>query len=201
MTKYGFPRHSRREEYFVSQCTRSIAGVVLVAAMFTISACGDGSPKPSTYLSRTHSESSQAFSQKDTPLLAEGWHSIKLESASDHPTAFGVSDPNTSCMVEAEIIQVTDADGNKILTGNRAFLRTTGFHYVVRFKWSRAASGGLGDYLTGSTTLYGSDWGPVRIYLPETAEYLFQARGGSGRTGTLERCRFNVSLSRDRSRR
>ncbi len=186
----------------MSQRTRSIAGVVLVAAIFIISACGDGSPQPSTYLSRTQSDSSQDFSEKDTPLLAEGWHTIKLESASDHPKDnFFISNQNLGCMVQAEVIQATDADGNKLLIGSRPFRRTTGFHYVVRFKWSTAASGGLGDHLTGSRTLYGSDYGPVRIYLPETAEYMFVARGGRGRTGTLERCRFNVSLTRERPQR
>jgi len=182
------------------QRNRVPIAAALFSVIFATSGCGDGSQEPSRYVSRSQSDSSRDFGATNTTLLAEGWHVIELMSASDYPQGpLRLGDPNLSCMVETEVIQATDASGNNIFDGRR----TRGFRYIVRFKWSQLASGGLGgDDLTGSTTLFGSDWGPARIYLPERAEYLFQARAsGSGRTGTVERCRFRVELRRERSPR
>jgi len=171
----------------VSMRIRSVSAISAVSLLL-VTATGCASDSTFSYLSRNHWDGSS----ESTTRLAEGWHTIELMSASDYPQGpFRTGDENRSCMVQAEIIQATDTADREIFNGRT----TTGFRYIARFKWSELAAGGLdGADLTGSTTLFGSDWGPVRIYLPETAEYLFQARASGGGRTDIEVCRFRVVL-------
>ena len=169
--------------------TKSFALALCVALALSASACGESGPDTYTYLSQRNSGLAST-----TDYLAAGTYAVRLTSAKDSPGALFLSDTSQRCRYEIEVIQTTDEAGNQIFDGRR----TSGFRYIVRFRWIREASGRLdAPDLDGSRTLFNGD-GPVMVALPETANYEIRARaGGRGRTD-IESCTFAVELRRER---
>lgn len=160
--------------------SRFVLLLTVAGLSITTASCGQGdggaSVRGETFVRLAQGNSGTITA---TRLLEEGTFSVRLSSARNHPSGVArIRTSQTICRYQVEVVQTENSAGEAIFDGRT----TEGFRYIIRFRWTPAASGGLsGRDLDGSLTLLEGDGdGPVLLHIPETARYQIRARNVGG---------------------